>query len=72
MALKLICILCYFLHRKVRSIVFSKYCSPTYRDLCVAYTELYLLLHRIQAKDAKVSFKNQHRLSVTVQYVRNQ
>ena len=48
-ALKLFCILCYFLHQ-VCSIVFSKYCSPNYWDLCAAYTELYLLVHHIQSQ----------------------
>ena len=49
-ALKLFCILCYFLQQKVCSIVFSKYCSPNYWDFYAAYTDLYLLLHHIQSQ----------------------
>jgi len=52
-ALKLFCILCYFLQQKVCSIVFSNYCSPNYWDFCAAYTELYLLLHHIQSQRCK-------------------
>ena len=65
---KACCILCYFLQQKVCSIVFSNVDTVA---LIIGILVLPTLIDTYcfivyKAKDAKVSSKNQHRLSVTV------